>query len=87
MTVEVISAAYDVLDERFLEVRGDERLNSLYDGFRWAERPCYVPAGRYLLFNDIPEDRMLRWDETTGACSVSHRVTPVATSSTARGGS
>lgn len=37
MTVEVISPAYDVLDERFLEVRGDERLDSLYDGCRWAE--------------------------------------------------
>jgi gluconolactonase len=70
MTVEVISPAYDVLDERFLEVRGDERLDSLYDGCRWAEGPCYVPAGRYLLFNDVPEDRMLRWDETTGAVGV-----------------
>jgi hypothetical protein len=29
MTVEVISPTYDVLDERFLEVRGDERLDSL----------------------------------------------------------
>lgn len=43
---------------------------TLYDGCRWAEGPCYVPAGRYLLFNDIPEDRMLRWDEVTGAVGV-----------------
>jgi gluconolactonase len=29
----------------------------------------YVPAGKYLLFNDIPNDRTLRWDETSGAVS------------------
>jgi gluconolactonase len=70
MTVEVISPAYDVLDERFLEVRGDERLDSLYDGCRWAEGPCYVPAGRYLLFNDIPEDASLEPSTTAGSpCS------------------
>src|SRR5437870_469965 len=28
------------------------------------------PAGRYLLFSDIPNDRILRWDETTGAVGV-----------------
>ena len=26
----------------------------------------YVPAGRYVVWSDIPNDRMLRWDETTG---------------------
>ena len=30
----------------------------------------YVPAGRYLLVSDIPNDRILRWDETTGAVGV-----------------
>ena len=28
--------------------------------------PVYFPAGRYLLWSDIPNDRILRWDETTG---------------------
>ena len=27
-------------------------------------------AGRYLVWSDIPNDRMLRWDETTGAVGV-----------------
>ena len=31
---------------------------------------AYVPAGRYLLWSDIPNDRMLRWDETTGSVGV-----------------
>ncbi|WP_084464762.1 SMP-30/gluconolactonase/LRE family protein [Microtetraspora fusca] len=30
----------------------------------------YFPAGRYLIWSDIPNDRLLRWDETTGAVGV-----------------
>ncbi len=37
---------------------------------RWAEGPVYIPAGRYLLWSDIPNDRILRWDETTGSVGV-----------------
>ena len=33
-------------------------------------RAGYFPAGRYLVFSDIPNDRLLRWDETTGAVGV-----------------
>src|ERR1044072_6542517 len=32
-------------------------------GCRWAEGPAYFPAGRYLVWSDIPNDRMLRYDE------------------------
>jgi gluconolactonase len=56
----------EALDDRFRSVGGDDRLEKLADGFRWAEGPVYVPAGRYLLWSDIPNDRMLRWDELTG---------------------
>lgn len=62
--------AYDVLDERFNQVCGDVRTETLFEGCRWAEGPVYVPAGRYLLWSDIPNDRMLRWDELTGATGV-----------------
>ncbi|GAA0478920.1 SMP-30/gluconolactonase/LRE family protein [Streptomyces sp. NPDC046215] len=64
---------YETLDERFRTghcANGDEQLEKLYEGCRWAEGPLYVPAGRYLLWSDIPNDRMLRWDETTGAVGV-----------------
>ena len=43
------------------------RVERLFGDCRWAEGPVYVPAGRYLLWSDIPNDRMLRWDEITGA--------------------
>lgn len=62
----VYPASFDVLDERFREYHGDASLERLATGCRWAEGPVYVPAGRYLLWNDIPNDRMMRWDEMTG---------------------
>lgn len=66
-------SVYDVLDERFRVERcvfGDDRFETLYEGCRWAEGPLYFPAGRYLVWSDIPNDRMLRWDESSGAVSV-----------------
>jgi gluconolactonase len=65
-----LRAQFEVLDERFRRYGGDRWLERLYTGCRWAEGPAYFPAGRYLVFSDIPNDRMLRWDETTGAVGV-----------------
>ncbi|MCO1578853.1 SMP-30/gluconolactonase/LRE family protein [Crossiella sp. SN42] len=65
-----VRAVYEVLDERFQRVAGDDYLEVLFDGGRWLEGPAYFPAGRYLVFSDIPNDRMMRWDETTGAVGV-----------------
>jgi gluconolactonase len=66
MRAETIAARLEVLDDRFASCRGDSRLERLYDGCRWAEGPVYVPAGRYVIWSDIPNDRMLRWDEMSG---------------------
>jgi gluconolactonase len=68
--VEKIRARFEVLDKRFRPVNGDAWLERLFDAGRWTEGPAYVPAGRYLVFSDIPNDRVLRWDETTGAVGV-----------------
>ncbi|MFE7407626.1 SMP-30/gluconolactonase/LRE family protein [Isoptericola sp. NPDC057559] len=67
---ETVPAVYERLDERFAAVGGDSRLERLWTGGRWTEGPLYVPAGRYLLFSDIPNDRVLRWDEADGSVSV-----------------
>ena len=64
---------YEILDDRFRTGRcasGDSKLETLFEGCRWAEGPLYVPAGRYLVWSDIPNDRLLRWDETTGSVGV-----------------
>lgn len=64
---------YQILDDSFRPMAsGDQRLKQLYEDCGWAEGPVWVPAGRYLLFSDIPSDQILRWDETTGCVSV-HR--------------
>ena len=65
-----IRAEFEVLDERFRFFGGDHVLEQLHTGCRWTEGPAYFPAGRYLVFSDIPNDRLLRWDETTGVVGV-----------------
>jgi gluconolactonase len=63
-------AVFEALDDRFAGIRGDRHLERLWTGGRWLEGPVYVPAGRYLLFSDIPNDRIIRWDETSYDVSV-----------------
>jgi gluconolactonase len=64
-------SAIRILDDRFRRVIiGHARLEKLYTGTRWAEGPAYFPAGRYLVWSDIPNDRLMRFDETDGSVSV-----------------
>ncbi len=42
-------------------------------GCRWAEGPVYFGDGRFLLWSDIPNNRILKWEEETGAVSVFRR--------------
>jgi gluconolactonase len=58
------------LDDRFRSCRSDRWLELLYRGCRWAEGPAWFAAGRYLVWSDIPNNRMLRWDEVTGTVGV-----------------
>lgn len=59
------------LDPRFDAYRiFSAAVERLYTGCRWSEGPVWFGDGRYLLFSDIPNDRILRWDETTGGVSV-----------------
>jgi gluconolactonase len=62
---------YEVLDERFGRlVNANARLDLLFEGCRWAEGPAYSPGWRCLVWSDIPNDRMLRYDETNGLVGV-----------------
>jgi len=67
---ERVEVRWERLDERFRRADGDAWLERLFDNGRWTEGPAYFPAGRYLVFSDIPNDRVLRFDETTGAVGV-----------------
>jgi gluconolactonase len=62
---------YVILDERFGRcVNMSATVDHLYKGCRWAEGPAYLPLARSLVWSDIPNDRILRWDETTGQVGV-----------------
>ncbi|MCZ6872758.1 MAG: SMP-30/gluconolactonase/LRE family protein [bacterium] len=57
-----------VLDPRFQPmVLGNAAIERIASGFRFTEGPVYYGDGQYLLFSDIPNDALLRWDEITGA--------------------
>jgi gluconolactonase len=67
----VSKPTYEVFDDRFNAcVRKDAQPDVLWSGGRWCEGPAYFPAGRYLVWSDIPNDRLMRWDECSGQTSV-----------------
>jgi gluconolactonase len=62
---------FEILDQRFAScIKGSARVEKLYEGCRWAEGPAYFPMMRSVIWSDIPNDRILRWDETTGVTGV-----------------
>ena len=67
----MIDGDFEILDDRFAAcIKPTARVEKLAGGCRWAEGPAYFPAGRSLVWSDIPNDRILRWDETTDGVGV-----------------
>jgi gluconolactonase len=61
----------ETLDQRFARYKlPNAALEMLWTGGRWLEGPVWFGDGRYLLFSDIPNNRILKWEEETGAVSV-----------------
>lgn len=59
------------LDPTFNAYRlGLAKVEQIATGMRWAEGPVWFGDGRFLLWSDIPNNRIMRWDEPTGAVSV-----------------
>jgi gluconolactonase len=53
-----------VIDDRFRKlVTISAAVERLYTGTRWGEGPVWFGDGRYLLWSDIPNNRILRWVE------------------------
>ncbi|WP_029075685.1 SMP-30/gluconolactonase/LRE family protein [Kaistia adipata] len=67
----MLTKDYVVYDDRFRRLAmGNVHVEKLAEGCRWAEGPAYFPAGKYLIWSDIPNDRLMRYDETDGSVSV-----------------
>ncbi len=66
----MLADCFEIIDPRFRKlVLANVQVEQLWTGGRWAEGPTYVPAGRFVLFSDIPNDRVMRFDEISGATS------------------
>jgi gluconolactonase len=67
MTGQLESSPLDVSHDGFLDlVPRSARPRRLMSGAAWTEGPVWVPEGDYVLFSDIPNDRLLRWSESQG---------------------
>jgi gluconolactonase len=64
--------AVQTLDPRFDAIKPpmNAGLEHLASGSRWAEGPVWFGDGRYLLWSDIPNNRIMKWEEETGAVGV-----------------
>ena len=66
--------AVEILDPSFAPYRVTlAAVERLYTGCRWSEGPVWFGDARCLLWSDIPNDRILRWDEETAVTSVFRR--------------
>jgi gluconolactonase len=68
---EVEGTGIEVVDPRFRSCyAGHVRVERLWTGARWSEGPAWFAAGRYLIWSDIPNNRMMRYDEPSGHVAV-----------------
>jgi len=75
--------AFQAVDPSFMRFRpGNAAVERLATGFRWAEGPVWFGDGRYLVWSDIPNNRMLRWDEETGVVTVFRKPSNYANGNT-----
>ncbi len=62
---------FEVIDPSFEACFvGHARVERLWTGARWSEGPVWFAAGRYLLWSDIPNNKIMRYDDTDGTVSV-----------------
>src|SRR5204862_2490415 len=66
--------AIQILDPSFTKYRiYSSTLEQVATGMRWAEGPVYFPDGGYVLVSDIPNNRIMKYDEKDGSFTVFRR--------------
>lgn len=58
------------MDKRFTFALGNAAIERVASGCRWCEGPVYFRDLRCLIWSDVPNNRMMRWNEENGAVSV-----------------
>ena len=72
-----------VVDPRFQPlILGNAAVERIAAGCRFNEGPVWFGDGRYLLWSDIPSDRIMKWEEETGAISVFRKPSNYANGNT-----
>jgi gluconolactonase len=72
-----------VIDPSFNRYRlGLARVEQIASGMRWTEGPIWFGDGRYLLWSDIPNNRIMRWDEETGGVTTFRKPSNFANGNT-----
>ena len=56
-TIERIDPRFDQLVPR------DARVERIAEGFDWSEGPVWDKKGKYLLFSDVPQNTVFKWQE------------------------
>jgi gluconolactonase len=60
-------ASVEILDPSFAKYRlFSSTVEQVATGMRWAEGPVWFGDGRYILVSDIPNNRIMRYDEANG---------------------
>lgn len=75
------SVAFDAL------VSVDARIEKIAEGFEFTEGPLWISDGSYLLFSDIPGNRIVKWSEDTGASTFLEPILAADANTGAGGGS
>ena len=68
---EIEGSGFEVIEAEFARCFvGHARVERLWTGCRWAEGPAWFGGGRYLVWSDLPNNRIMRYDDTDGSVSV-----------------
>jgi gluconolactonase len=76
-------AAIEIVDRSFEKYRVfSASVERLATGFRWCEGPVWFGDARCLLWSDIPNNRIMRWEEETGGVTVFRKPSDFANGNT-----
>jgi gluconolactonase len=67
-SIERLDPAFDKL------IAPGAQIEVLGSGFDWAEGPCWVKDKGFLVFSDIPPNKIMRWDPKSGISLFRERV-------------
>ena len=61
------TGSIEILDSSLLPIlKASDKIEILAEGFAWSEGPLWIADSGFLLFSDIPPNKVMRWDEKNG---------------------